>query len=194
MTITIDRLTKQFENHIILDNFSAQFKSGEKVAIIGPSGCGKTTLLRILAGLDKDYEGFISGTPSKCSFLFQENRLLDWKNIADNIHFVVKDVLSQEETEKRLTQLLSLSYLTEHKDKFPAELSGGMQRRTALCRSFIYPSELLLMDEPFSGLDSKMKNTIADAFFSLVQPSMILLVVSHDEMIINKCDRKIILE
>jgi len=189
LDIFIENLNKSFGDHILFEDFSAEFKRGEVVALTGPSGCGKTTLLRIIAGLTKDYSGEVFNVPDKISYLFQENRLLPWKNIYGNISFVVKDIMPKDDIKAKTEELLSFSYLSDHADKYPNELSGGMQRRVALCRSFIYPSDLLLMDEPFSGLDSKMKARIADSFLSLVRKNQTVLLVTHDAQVIDRCDR-----
>jgi NitT/TauT family transport system ATP-binding protein len=189
LDIVIKNLNKSFGDHQIFENFSAEFKSGEIVALTGPSGCGKTTLLRIIAGLCTDFKGDVLNVPENISYLFQEDRLLAWKNVYHNIDFVVKDLLSKEQIETKIDELLSFSYLKEHKHKFPHELSGGMQRRVALCRSFIYPSDLLIMDEPFSGLDADMKGRMADSFLSLVKGNQTAILVTHDSQVIDKCNR-----
>lgn len=191
MDIIIKNLFKSFGDHVLFENFSAEFEPGEIFALTGPSGCGKTTLLRIISGLHKEFSGEILNVPKELSYLFQENRLLAWKDVYHNIEFVVKDVFSKQEAKEKIDELLAFSYLTDHKHKYPIHLSGGMQRRVALCRSFIYPSNLLLMDEPFSGLDAKMKGQIADSFLSLVRHDQTVIIATHDAQIIEKCHRVI---
>lgn len=188
MDIYINDVVKTFNEHYIFNHFSYGFQENAITAVTGASGRGKTTLLRMIAGLDTDYQGSITNVPQNLSYLFQEDALLPWKNVYNNIEFVIKDILSESDAEKVINKVLKDAMLEEHQHKYPAELSGGMQRRVALCRSFVYPAHLLLMDEPFSGLDSEMKNTVADNFLSLVRGRTTAIIVSHDHAIIEKCD------
>jgi len=189
LSIIIKNLTKKFEDQIILDNLSFQVEKGEIVCITGSSGCGKTTLLRLISGLDSDFKAEKFKVDGLISYLFQENRLLPWKDVMANISFVVDDVLDDKEKQNKIKYLLKATYLSTDAHKYPNELSGGMQRRVALCRSFIYPSDILIMDEPFSGLDMSMKEKIADNFISMIDKDKIVLIVTHDESIMKKCNR-----
>ena len=134
MSILIQNVTKQYNGRPVLSGFSAEMQKGRPTAVSGPSGCGKTTLLRIIAGLDTEFTGSISGVPDSLSYLFQENRLLPWKTVSDNIAFVVKDILPKSSITEQTNRLIQLAHLEGHGGKYPHELSGGMQRRTALCR------------------------------------------------------------
>ena len=191
MNIEIQNVSKRFDDQVILRNFNAVIVENKTTALLGESGLGKTTLLRLIAGLDNDFTGVISHVPEHLTFLFQENALLPWKNVAENMAFPVGDIFAKEEIDKRISKLLGLTFLTGHEHKYPHELSGGMQRRVALSRALIYPSDLLLLDEPFSGLDDVMKSKIVEGVFAELGNRKTIIIVTHDEFVINRCDRKI---
>jgi NitT/TauT family transport system ATP-binding protein len=142
----------------------------------------------MIAGLDRTYEGRILNAPQRLTFLFQENALLPWKNVVENIAFPVLDILPEKEVAGKIRELLALTYLTGHETKHPHELSGGMQRRVALCRALIYPADFFLLDEPFSGLDASMQNRIADSVLSHFGKRKTIVVATHNESIIARCD------
>ncbi|WP_295681973.1 ABC transporter ATP-binding protein [uncultured Nevskia sp.] len=156
--------------------FSAE--SGEFVAIVGPSGAGKTTMLKIIAGLDKDYEGGLDGAgdDARLGFVFQEPRLLPWLNVADNLR-LVSPALSDAEIDAGLAKV----GLADTAAEFPLRLSGGMQRRVALLRAFLVRPELLLLDEPFISLDAPTAESLYQVLAELrsdVLPTTLL--VTHD--------------
>ena len=144
-------------------------QKGKVTALTGPSGCGKTTLLRMIAGLDTDYTGNIRGVPDSISFLFQEDRLLPWYNVEQNIGFVLREVMGKTQAQEAVRSIIADVQLTGHEDKMPDALSGGMQRRVAMARAFCYPSSLLLMDEPFKGFDEQLTFELVTLFEKLCQ-------------------------
>jgi NitT/TauT family transport system ATP-binding protein len=138
-------------------------EQGELVSLVGPSGCGKTTLLKILAGL----HGFDAGVvrigsktqpfnPAKdIGMVFQQPLLLKWRKIIDNVMLPAEILgLSQDAARKRAYELLELVGLKGHEDKYPYELSGGMQQRASIARALVHDPKLILMDEPFGALDA----------------------------------------
>ena len=137
----------------VVSNFSLNVKGGEVVTLFGPSGCGKTTILRLISGLNEPRKGKIFNNFKKTTYFFQENRLLTWKNALENVLLVMDklDVNAVLELFKKvgLSQKDTL--------KYPSELSGGMRQRVAFVRAVVTKPDLLLMDEPFSGLDYDMK-------------------------------------
>ena len=147
----IDVRLKRFANgHIALEGLQLDVAPGEFVAVVGPSGCGKSTLLSLLAGLDEDFQGSIRGVPREAlGMMFQEPRLMPWLSVRDNLRLVCPNV-----SEPRLHALLAAVELPDVANHFPQQLSGGMARRIALARAFIVQPRLLLMDEPFTGLDA----------------------------------------
>jgi NitT/TauT family transport system ATP-binding protein len=191
--INVKNLNKQFHNQIIFDNLSLTFEENKVNLITGPSGCGKTTLLKLIAGLDQDYTGTIENIPEKIAYVFQEDRLLPWMSVEENIRFVLKSIMEASQAIEITQQYLHGVHLYDHRDKYPSQLSGGMQRRVAIARAFAYPSTLLLMDEPFTGLDEVLKNELIGTFLELQnQVHKTTLLVTHDLTIIESIGDKII--
>lgn len=160
-------VTKNKETYT-LDNINLSIKKGEFVCLLGPSGCGKSTLLNIMAGLLKPSEGIVSLNgnevkevgPDK-AMMFQESALFPWLRVVDNVEFGMKmaGIPKDERREKALTYL-KMVHLTKFQNSFIHELSGGMRQRVAIARALTLDSELLLMDEPFSALDSQTKSIL----------------------------------
>lgn len=140
----------------ILQEVSLAIPQHGVVGLTGPSGCGKTTLLRLLVGLEKPQSGSIVRPENiRISTVFQEHRLLPWLTVEENVRLVCPQ---EPETVLECLEAVSLS---EAKHLYPDELSGGMQRRVALARALAYNGDVLVLDEPFSGLDDSLRNRIA---------------------------------
>jgi len=123
--------------------------------LVGPSGCGKTTMLRIVAGLERDFEGAIARPAGRIGMVFQQALLLKWRTILDNVLLPAEIVgLPLKAARARARDLLNLVGLAGYEDKYPQQLSGGMQQRTAIARAFVHDPKLILMDEPFGALDA----------------------------------------
>jgi len=145
-----------------LEGISLDIEENEFISLVGPSGCGKSTLLRLLAGLipptggSLEIAGEAVTEPRKeTGIVFQQATLLPWKNLLDNVLFplsVMGELKPQSEQTAR--DLLELAGLAGFEKKYPDELSGGMQQRTAICRALVHDPEILLMDEPFGALDA----------------------------------------
>lgn len=178
--IKLEHVTVAFKDHVVLDGLSMAFEPHQITALYGPSGCGKTTLLNAIASL-VPYQGHIS-LPGKIAYVFQEDRLMPWLTVYENIAFVLKDIIDEDHLGPLITHYLELVGLLAMKDKYPKALSGGMKRRVSLARAFAYPSEVLLMDEPFNGLDDELKAQIMTDFMTLWQEDpRTVLWVTHDE-------------
>lgn len=187
MSIRIESLTKKFSGSVLFDGLNLEIKNDGITAFIGGSGCGKTTLLRMISGLDKDYSGSITGVPERISFLFQEDRLLPWYNVKENIAFVLKDVMIKEQLETAVSDVIKAVQLDGHEHKRPSELSGGMQRRVAMARAFCYPANLLLMDEPFKGFDLKLNIELIALFIKLYEGSgKTVIIVAHETGLLDR--------
>lgn len=193
MSIRLESLTKKFGEQVLFDNITLEIPLNKTTVLAGPSGCGKTTLLRILAGLDKDYTGNVSGVPEKISFMFQEDRLLPWQSVKGNIEFVLKDIMQAGEMDAVTRDMIEAMQLTGHEDKIPSKLSGGMKRRVAMARSYCYPAGLYLLDEPFKGFDSKLLSDMLLLFRRLfIEREKSVILVTHDEAIISELGQNLI--
>jgi NitT/TauT family transport system ATP-binding protein len=180
MMIRVWQIAKSFENNPVYDDFSLEFPENEVTAILGPSGCGKTTLLNILAGLVRVDAGRVETEP-ETSYLFQEPRLLPWLSLRENIALVLADKLPAVASEARVDNCLAATGLAPYAEYLPNLVSGGMKQRAALARAFVYPSRLLLMDEPFKSQDLKTRHHLIELFLELwrAEPRTVI-TVTHD--------------
>lgn len=157
--IAVDIRDKSFGATPVLKDVSFEVSTGECVAILGQSGIGKSTLLRLVAGLDQDYEGKIQ-RPGQMAFVFQEPTLLPWRTAIDNLLIVHPQMPVTAARE-----MLAKVGLSEHAAHFPRQMSLGQQRRLSLARAFAGRPDLLLLDEPFASLDG----STAEAMIALTQ-------------------------
>jgi ABC-type nitrate/sulfonate/bicarbonate transport system ATPase subunit len=148
---------------------------GEFVVLMGPSGCGKSTALRILAGLDGDFEGELTVSPGAIGMVFQEPRLLPWRTVIENVSLVTHNAGSS------VARILDECGLAELAGRFPGELSLGQQRRVALARAFAVDPALLILDEAFVSLDSKAAGELrAQLSAALEARRLTVVMVTHD--------------
>lgn len=180
--IKLDQVYKTLGQTRVLSSFSLCAEKGKITCIIGPSGCGKTTILQLLAGLEQPDAGRITGTENaRVSYVFQEPRLLLWKTVAQNIAFVLQDVVTPARQQELIKEYLAMIGLYEYRDSYPKALSGGMKQRLALCRAFAYPHDLLLMDEPFKSLDTPLRLGLVRQVARMWQANPRTIVfVTHD--------------
>ena len=158
MLYQAEKLNKQFGSEQILKDISFELDKGEIVTFLGPSGCGKSTLLKILAGLEDYDSGKLINNASLTAFIFQEDRLLPWLNLKENIELVLKDHLKDsKKIEAKIADVLGAVNLAKYHHYLPKELSGGMKQRAAIARALAIEPELLLMDEPFANLDFPLR-------------------------------------
>ena len=174
--IIFDGVSKQYGEISVYRDFSLEIEAGKITCLLGPSGCGKTTLLNMLAGL-VPYDGKIENIPARVSYIFQEERLLPNLTVKQNIPFA----LGKGADERRIADVLAKVELSDREDAWPSELSGGQAQRVSIARAFAYPSELILMDEPFSSLDTALKIRLIDVFCNLWREERRTAVfVTHD--------------
>ncbi len=182
MDYSITNLRKSYASLRILDGIDLRCNPGEITVLLGPSGCGKTSLLNILAGIDKEYEGSIGDfSLAGVSCVFQEDRLLPWMSAEDNVSFILKPYMAEPERRIKAAEVLSAMGLSGDSRMFPSQLSGGMKRRVSLARAFASPSSVMLLDEPFSSLDLRTRIGVMDAFLEVRRKDgRTALVVTHD--------------
>lgn len=147
----LEHVTKRYSDRMALDDVSLELREGELLAVLGESGAGKTTLLNVLAG-QTSYEGTAEGL-LPCSYLFQSPKLLPNLTAEANLRYVLPKPLWEG-----VGEMLAKVGLAGREKSYPHELSGGERQRVAIARAFLYPHEMLLMDEPFSSLDLSLKN------------------------------------
>jgi len=182
MTFILNNIHKKFGDLYVLKQLSMQPEEHKLICILGPSGCGKTTLLNIISGVTPTDQGEIFGFEGKSiSYLFQETRLLPWKTVQQNIEFVLKDKSNKNQRNTALNHYIDMVGLKGFENYYPDKLSGGMKQRVAIARAFAYPADILLMDEPFKGLDLQLKTALMEAFINLwVMEKRSAFFVTHD--------------
>jgi len=145
---------------VTLDGIDLEFNEGELVCILGPSGCGKSTMLHIIAGFDTPSSGAVmvngkqvTGPSSDSVFVFQQNGLLPWMSVWDNMELGLNHMTDKREKTAKVQEYIDLVELTGFENAYPYQLSGGMKRRAELARALVVNPDMLILDEPFTGLD-----------------------------------------
>jgi ABC-type nitrate/sulfonate/bicarbonate transport system ATPase subunit len=175
----------------VLGEFSIAVANGEVGALVGPSGCGKTTLLRIIVGLDSDFEGTVQlPAHGRLGIVFQKPRLLPWRSVEENVRLA-----APQASDASLNALFATLGLAEHRRHYPGELSLGLARRVALARAFAVEPELLVLDEPFVSLDAELAARLRVELAELVarRPVTTLLVSHNVDEVIGLADRVFLL-
>ena len=176
MNISIKGLTKRYREKEIFDGASFFIESEKTTAIMGKSGIGKTTLIKILMGLEKYDSGNIEGLKGKkVAAVFQEDRLCENLSPVTNVLIVCEKRITAERIRGELAEI----GLGDSADKPVRELSGGMKRRVAIVRSIMADSDILILDEPFKGLDQETKNRVIDYLKKRIEGKTVILV-THD--------------
>lgn len=184
--LKLTNISHSYGEHAVLQNQNLTLLPGQRIAIMGPSGCGKTTLLRIALGLLKPTAGTVENTFRKTAAVFQEPRLLPWCTALENVNLVLGDGKSTLET---AATYLEQVHLSEAADKYPRELSGGMQQRVAVARALAADGDLLILDEPFKAMDEALQEQI----IALVnQTKAAILLVTHEEAEAKALDCEIV--
>jgi NitT/TauT family transport system ATP-binding protein len=173
--LKLENISHGYGDQRILENVSLTLEAGQRLALMGPSGCGKTTLLRIALGLLTPDRGRVENTFAGTAAVFQEPRLLPWATALENVNLVLSD---HKTTLLKAEKYLELVGLKEARDKFPRELSGGMQQRVSLARALAVEGDCLILDEPFKAMDEALRQQI----MALVKErNAAILLVTHDE-------------
>ena len=180
--IRIENINKRYGDNIIFEDFQIDFYENKINCILGKSGCGKTTLLNIISGVVKNDESDFKGIEDLgVSYIFQDDRLIDWLSVEDNIKLVIKKYYDEAKVNELCEKYLKLVGIYEYKNYYPQRLSGGMRQRVNIARAFIYPSKIIIMDEPFKSIDIKNKQIIMENFKKILEEdNRTVLFVTHD--------------
>lgn len=178
--IIIKNFSCSYEQKTIFQNFDVTFEQGKINIVLGGSGIGKTTLLNAMASL-KSYDGSIEGCEGGVSYIFQKDRLIPsisvYKNLELVLKAVVKDKRVRKETIESTSEALEISDVL---NSLPSEISGGQAQRASMARAFLFPSDVLLLDEPFKALDTSLKARLINKFVALQRQSKKTVVfVTH---------------
>ncbi|MCU0680038.1 MAG: ABC transporter ATP-binding protein [Planctomycetes bacterium] len=194
--IKVVGINKSYSTTAILQNISFNIPDGQIIALFGPNGCGKTTLLKIIAGLDKQDSGEIKqlersdDSDLRAGLVFQDHRfsLLPWMTIYKNIELtLISKIKSKKEREKRVDQIIDRLNLSRHQNKYPYQVSGGLSQLTAFGRALAFNPDIYLFDEPFSALDYQSALKLQQQFLSLWEKekkSTIIVTHSIEEVIL----------
>jgi len=199
--IKLEDISKKYGSKEIFSHFSAEFEEHRVSCILGASGVGKTTLINIMAGLTAPDSGRVSAAASdktdvkiRGSYVFQEPRLLPWYNVHDNLDLVLRSarascdggktaLYTKAERAELIKKQLRAVGLEDYEFSPLSALSGGMLQRVSLCRAFLYPSDILFLDEPFKEQDTKLKEELYDSFFRAYKNDAsrrTVIFVTHD--------------
>lgn len=196
--VTISNVTKAFGDVVVLKHFNDEFKDGEFVTLLGPSGCGKTTMLRMIAGFEKPTSGeikidgtvvssektFIPPEKREIGMVFQSYAVWPHMNVFDNIAYPLKiKKVPKEIIKQKVMEVLDIVHLSQYAERIPAQLSGGQQQRVALGRALVAEPKLLLLDEPLSNLDAKLRESMRYEIKEIQKKLGITVVfVTHDQV------------
>ncbi len=185
--IRLDDVSVRFGEKRVLERFSLALPESGILGLSGPSGCGKTTLARVLAGLIRPDSGDISGiAPGDAAMLFQEDRLLPWLSALGNVAAVCDRECARE--------FLVAVGLESEADARPDALSGGMRRRVALARALAYPSRLLILDEPFTGIDGALRERLYPLIRAAAEKKPVVLITHSPDELAALSDRTLFLD
>ena len=205
--IVFDRVARHFQrdgqSFPAIDDVSFEVRSQEFVAIVGPSGCGKTTCLRMAAGLEFPTAGSVTvggkpvtGPGPDRSVVFQQFALFPWKTVAENIDFGLRAIgVEAAERRARVERYVDLMGLQGYESAFPHQLSGGMQQRVAIARSYALDPGVLLMDEPFGSLDAQTRVVMQEELIKLARasPRTVLFITHAVEEAVYLSDRVVVM-
>lgn len=192
--LRVEQVTKEYNNINIIKDINIYLNQGEFVSILGPSGCGKSTLFNVISGLLKPEQGKVfvnqdevTGKTGVVSYMHQKDLLLPWRNVVDNgiLPLEIRG-MKKEEARKKVIEMLPVFELEGDQEKYPNQLSGGMKQRVSLLRTYMFSKEIMLLDEPFGGLDAitrlKMQEYLLEVLRK-IQGSVLFITHDIDEAI-----------
>ncbi len=172
--LSVNNITFSYGDKKIFENFSLEIKNGQKIWLSGPSGCGKTTLIKLILGLLKVQKGEIEANGMTPSVVFQENRLLPFYTVMQNIELLGGD-------KEKAKEILTALGIGETENLYPVSLSGGMKRRAAIARALSVPFDLLILDEAFNGIDEKNLQSACDCIKKFTADKTVILITHNPE-------------
>lgn len=200
MSVKINNLTKIYDNRKVLDDISVEVKDGEILSVVGFSGSGKSTLLKIISGLIEPDSGNFEISQGDVAMVFQYSALFDSLNVYDNITFALTErkeyrkKYNKEKLNEIVKEKLQQVGLEGIENKFPHELSGGMQKRVSFARAIVTNPKTILYDEPTSGLDPVSSTVIEDYISKLrEQLNSASIVVTHQMSTIKRCSNRVVM-
>ena len=200
MGIKVEHLTKEFDGRKVLDDISFEVKTGEILAIVGFSGSGKSTILKLISGLISQDKGTITTDKGDVAMVFQYSALFDSLNVFDNISFALTErkefrgKYSEAQIEEIVSHNLETVGLEGIENKFPHELSGGMQKRVSFARAIVTEPATILYDEPTAGLDPVASTIIEDYILRLREETKsTAIIVTHQLSTITRCADRLIM-
>ncbi|MBQ9663809.1 MAG: ABC transporter ATP-binding protein [Oscillospiraceae bacterium] len=176
--LELNDVSVRFGEKTVLSGCSLSVAAGERIALMGPSGCGKTTLLRVALSLQLPSSGTVRTSSKRNAAVFQEPRLLPWRTAAENVNAVLSD---SPGTLPEAVRWLERLELREAADLYPAELSGGMQQRVSIARALCCSPDLLVLDEPFKGLDTALHDRVLALVNAALPADTAVLLATHSE-------------
>lgn len=195
--LTINHVTKAFGDNVVLKEFNQQFGDGEFITLLGPSGCGKTTMLRMIAGFEKPTTGeiligdkvvssdkvFVPPEKRDIGMVFQSYAVWPHMTVFDNVAYPLTiQKKKKDEIKEAVERVLEIVHLSQYRDRIPSQLSGGQQQRVALARALVARPQLLLLDEPLSNLDAKLRESMRFEIKEIQERLGITVVyVTHDQ-------------
>lgn len=195
--LTINHVTKAFGDNVVLKEFNQQFGDGEFITLLGPSGCGKTTMLRMIAGFEKPTTGeiligdkvvssdkvFVPPEKRDIGMVFQSYAVWPHMTVFDNVAYPLTiQKKKKDEIKEAVERVLEIVHLSQYRDRIPSRLSGGQQQRVALARALVAKPQLLLLDEPLSNLDAKLRESMRFEIKEIQERLGITVVyVTHDQ-------------
>lgn len=191
--LELRNINKSFDEKVLFNNFSYSFNDSGIYALVGTSGIGKTTLLRMISGLDKDYDGdIVGGDIGNVSYAFQEHRLFPQLSTLDNVVFAISTGKDEAVVKNAKNELLSLGFTEADMQLFPSELSGGMRQRVSLARAFLKDAPILLLDEPTKELDAINASLVKQKILENSKNRLVIMV-THNPLDVTDLGAEIII-
>lgn len=187
--LQVEKISKEYNGKNIIEDIDLYLKQGEFVSILGPSGCGKSTLFNVIAGLLKPEAGRVfikgldvTGKTGVVSYMYQKDLLLPWRNVVDNAILPLEiSGMKKSQARQKVFDMLPTFGLQGHDQKYPKQLSGGMKQRVSLLRSSMFSKEIMLLDEPFGGLDAMTRLKMQEYLLEILKKIQgSVLFVTHD--------------